>query len=82
MPALDRARIVETMNSMVWYHRIELAPGIVTPGADWEALLAQPVDAVRAQFAVKPAAYYHTIRAAVARGSAAASRQPVQAVPG
>jgi len=52
------------------------------PGADWEALLAQPVDAVRAQFAVKPAAYYHTIRAAVARGSAAASRQPVQAVPG
>src|SRR5207247_3660998 len=40
MPALDRARIVETMNSMVWYHRIELAPGIVTPGADWEALWA------------------------------------------
>jgi tRNA (mo5U34)-methyltransferase len=38
MRPLDRARIVETMNSMVWYHKIELAPGIVTPGADWEAL--------------------------------------------
>jgi SAM-dependent methyltransferase len=38
MPRLDRAQIVETMNSMVWYHRIELAPGIVTPGPDWEAL--------------------------------------------
>ena len=38
MPNLDRDRIVETMNSMVWYHRIELAPGIVTPGAPWEAL--------------------------------------------
>ena len=38
MPPMDRARIVETMNSMVWYHKIELAPGIVTPGAEWEAL--------------------------------------------
>jgi SAM-dependent methyltransferase len=36
----DVGRIIETMNSMVWYHRIELAPGIVTPGADWESLWA------------------------------------------
>jgi tRNA (mo5U34)-methyltransferase len=38
MAARDRASIVATMNSMVWYHKIELAPGIVTPGADWEHL--------------------------------------------
>ena len=37
------------------------------PGADWEALLAQPVEAVRAQFAVKPPTYYRTILAAVHR---------------
>ena len=37
------------------------------PGADWEALLAQPVDAIRAQFAVKPPTYYRTILAAVHR---------------
>ena len=35
---MDTRRIVETMNSMVWYHKIELAPGIVTPGNDWEAM--------------------------------------------
>jgi tRNA (mo5U34)-methyltransferase len=38
MADMDRERIVRTMNSMAWYHRIELAPGIVTPGADWEHL--------------------------------------------
>lgn len=37
------------------------------PGADWEALLAQPVEAIRAQFAVKPPTYYRTIRAAMRR---------------
>jgi len=33
------------------------------PGADWEALLTQPVQAIREEFAVKPAIYYHTILA-------------------
>src|SRR6266851_2062349 len=37
------------------------------PGADWEALLARPVEAVRAQFAVKPATCYHAILAAAHR---------------
>jgi ubiquinone biosynthesis protein COQ4 len=49
------------------------------PGADWEALLSQPVEAVREQFAVKPATYYHTILAASVHG-AAASDHPVPAV--
>jgi tRNA (mo5U34)-methyltransferase len=35
---MDRAQMIERMNSMPWYHKIELAPGIVTPGNDWEAL--------------------------------------------
>jgi ubiquinone biosynthesis protein COQ4 len=35
------------------------------PGADWEALLAQPVEAIRAQFAVKPAKYYPQVLAAM-----------------
>jgi ubiquinone biosynthesis protein COQ4 len=35
------------------------------PGADWEALLAQPVQEIRAQFAVKQPTYYRTILAAV-----------------
>jgi ubiquinone biosynthesis protein COQ4 len=35
------------------------------PGADWEALLAQPVEAIRAQFAVKPPTYYRRILAAL-----------------
>jgi ubiquinone biosynthesis protein COQ4 len=35
------------------------------PGADWEALLAEPVEAIRAQFAVKPATHYPTIVAAL-----------------
>ena len=38
MSVPDRDSIVKTMNSMVWYHKIELAPGIVTPGPDWEPL--------------------------------------------
>jgi ubiquinone biosynthesis protein COQ4 len=47
------------------------------PGADWEALLAQPVEAIRAQFAVKPPTYYRTILAAVpSPDSAVASSQP------
>jgi ubiquinone biosynthesis protein COQ4 len=37
------------------------------PGADWEALLAQPVEATRAQFAVKPAKYYPQVLAAMRR---------------
>src|SRR5271167_16636 len=35
------------------------------PGADWEALLAQPVEAIRAQFAVKPPVRYREILAVV-----------------
>jgi len=35
------------------------------PGADWETLLAQPVEAIRAQFAVKPPTCYRTIVAAL-----------------
>jgi len=35
------------------------------PGADWEALLAEPVEAIRAQFAVKPPTYYRKVLAAV-----------------
>src|SRR6266550_9275143 len=31
------------------------------PGADWEALLTQPVEAIRTRFAVKPASCYHAI---------------------
>jgi ubiquinone biosynthesis protein COQ4 len=34
------------------------------PGADWEELLPQPVEAIRAQFAVTPARYYPQILAA------------------
>jgi ubiquinone biosynthesis protein COQ4 len=37
------------------------------PGADWEALLAQPVEVIRAQFAVKSPTYYRKVLAA-ARG--------------
>ena len=48
------------------------------PGADWEALLSQPVEAVREQFAVKPATCYHAILAAAhSRDDAATSSQPV-----
>ena len=36
-------------------------------GADWEGLLAQSVEAIRAQFAVKPPTCYQTILAAVRR---------------
>ena len=42
------------------------------PGEDWEALLTQPVEAVRAQFAVKPATCNHAVLTTVARGGAAA----------
>jgi len=35
------------------------------PGADWEALLSQPVETVREQFAVKPPTRYHAILAVV-----------------
>jgi tRNA (mo5U34)-methyltransferase len=37
---MDRQKIIQTMKKMVWYHKIELAPGIVTPGNDWEAMWA------------------------------------------
>jgi ubiquinone biosynthesis protein COQ4 len=33
------------------------------PAADWEALLAEPVEAIRSCFAVKPPVYYQMIRA-------------------
>jgi len=35
------------------------------PGADWEALLAEPVEAIRTQFAVKPPNYYRKVLTAV-----------------
>ena len=38
------------------------------PGADWEALLGQPVEAIRAQYAVKPPACYRAILAALRGG--------------
>ena len=38
------------------------------PGADWEALLCQPVEAVRAQYAIKPPACYRAILAALRGG--------------
>jgi len=52
------------------------------PGADWEALLSQPVEAVRAKFAVKPATCYHAILAVPHGDSAAARGQPVAAATG
>jgi ubiquinone biosynthesis protein COQ4 len=35
------------------------------PGADWEALLAEPVETIRARFAIKPPTCYRTILAAL-----------------
>ena len=35
------------------------------PGADWEALLAEPVEAIRAQFRVKPLTYYRAVLTAM-----------------
>src|SRR5258707_5001366 len=50
------------------------------PGADWEALLTQPVEAVRPKLAVKPATRYHAILAAVHSTHADASGHSVPAV--
>ncbi len=33
-----RAALVERMCASTWYHRIEIAPGLVTPGQPWDAL--------------------------------------------
>jgi ubiquinone biosynthesis protein COQ4 len=53
------------------------------PAADWETLLAQPVEAVRAQFAVEPAIYYPKILAAAgSRDSAIANNRAAPAMPG
>ena len=38
------------------------------PGADWEALLGQPVEAIRAQYAVKQPTCYRAILAALRGG--------------
>jgi len=51
------------------------------PGADWEALLSQPVEAIRAQFAVKPPRYYPKILVALRSGSLAAREGPALAMP-
>ena len=40
------------------------------PAADWEALLAEPVDAIRTRFAVKPPVYYQMIRAGMSDNAA------------
>ena len=46
-------------------------------GADWEALLGRPVEAIREQFAVRPASVYPLITASLRRGDgAAASPRP------
>jgi ubiquinone biosynthesis protein COQ4 len=51
------------------------------PGADWEALLSQPVDAVRAQFSVKPPIYYQSMLTTVHRSDGATTNgEPVPAV--
>jgi ubiquinone biosynthesis protein COQ4 len=50
------------------------------PGADWEALLAQPVGAVRVQFAVKQPSYYQRMQAAMHQRGASPDSQPVPAV--
>jgi ubiquinone biosynthesis protein COQ4 len=53
------------------------------PGGDWEALLTEPVQAVRAKFSVKPATCYHAILAAVHRSDDTTTRgRAVGAVPG
>ena len=51
------------------------------PGADWEALLTQPVGAIREQFAIKPATCYHGILATAHSAHTDASGHPVPAVP-
>jgi len=58
-------------------------------GADWEALLSEPVEAVRAQCAVRPAKYYSKIVAALHDGQvlhngqpAPVEARPVAAIPG
>jgi len=33
---MDTKKIIEKIDSMDWYHKIELAPGVVTPGYSWE----------------------------------------------
>jgi ubiquinone biosynthesis protein COQ4 len=45
-------------------------------GADWEALLSRPVEAVREQFAVKPARYYPKILAAASDAGAVEGARP------
>jgi ubiquinone biosynthesis protein COQ4 len=50
------------------------------PGADWENLLAEPLDAVRAQFDVAPPVYYPKTLAAL-RAAPAGGAPPVGAAP-
>jgi ubiquinone biosynthesis protein COQ4 len=45
-------------------------------GADWESLLAQPLDAVRAQFRVTPPTWYPRILPTMQRALAAAAQPP------
>ncbi len=52
------------------------------PGADWEALLDQPVEAIRAQYAVKPPNYYRKILSVLRGGASVAGDQPALAMPG
>ena len=49
-------------------------------GADWEALLDRPVEAIRVQFAVRPARHYPRIIAAIRQGRAA-NTQTAPAMP-
>jgi ubiquinone biosynthesis protein COQ4 len=45
-------------------------------GADWEALLAEPVEAIRARYGVVPAAYYPSVLASVRAVRALEPPQP------
>jgi len=45
-------------------------------GADWEALLSRPVEAVREQFAVRPASYYPKILTAARDAGAGEAARP------
>jgi ubiquinone biosynthesis protein COQ4 len=45
-------------------------------GADWENMLAEPVDTIRARYAVVPPSYYPTVLAAIRASRAIDEAQP------
>ena len=52
------------------------------PGADWEALLAQPVEAIRARYAVRPPNHYRKALSVLRGGASVVDDQPALATPG